>query len=61
MFDSSGGRAIFLDNPIQGYFRDVHAIRAHALNNPRRAGQTFAIAEMGSFLNERRFPADIFV
>jgi len=61
MFESSGGRAIFLDNPIQRYFRDVHAIRAHALNNPQRAGRTFAIAEMGSFINDRGFPADIFV
>ncbi len=61
MFESSGGRAIFLDNPIQRYFRDVHAIRAHALNNPQRAGRTFALAEMGNFINERGFPADIFV
>ncbi|MGA8566674.1 MAG: 3-hydroxy-9,10-secoandrosta-1,3,5(10)-triene-9,17-dione monooxygenase oxygenase subunit [Candidatus Binataceae bacterium] len=61
MFESSGGRAIFLDNPIQRYFRDVHAIRAHALNNPQRAGRTFAMAEMGSFINERGFPADIFI
>jgi len=61
MFESSGGRAIFLDNPIQRYFRDVHAIRAHALNNPQRAGRTFAMAEMGSFITERGFPADIFV
>jgi 3-hydroxy-9,10-secoandrosta-1,3,5(10)-triene-9,17-dione monooxygenase len=61
MFESSGGRAIFLDNPIQRYFRDVHAIRAHALNNPQRAGRTFALAEMGGFINEHGFPADIFV
>jgi 3-hydroxy-9,10-secoandrosta-1,3,5(10)-triene-9,17-dione monooxygenase len=61
MFESSGGRAIFLDNPIQRYFRDVHAIRAHALNNPQRAGRTFAMAEMGSFTNDRGMPIDIFV
>ena len=61
MFESSGGRAVFQDNPIQRYFRDVHAIRAHALNNPQRAGRTFAMAEMGSFIGERGFPADIFV
>jgi 3-hydroxy-9,10-secoandrosta-1,3,5(10)-triene-9,17-dione monooxygenase len=61
MFESSGGRAIFLDNPIQRYFRDVHAIRAHALNNPQRAGRTFALAEMGGFINDRGFPVDIFV
>jgi 3-hydroxy-9,10-secoandrosta-1,3,5(10)-triene-9,17-dione monooxygenase len=61
MFESSGGRAIFLDNPIQRYFRDVHAIRAHALNNPQRAGRTFAMADMGRFINERGLPLDIFV
>ena len=61
MFESSGGRAIFLDNPMQRYFRDAHVIRAHALNNPQRAGRTFALAEMGNFINERGFPADIFV
>jgi 3-hydroxy-9,10-secoandrosta-1,3,5(10)-triene-9,17-dione monooxygenase len=61
MFESSGGRAIFLDNPIQRYFRDVHAIRAHALNNPQRAGRTFAMADMGSFINDRGFPVDVFV
>ena len=61
MFESSGGRAIFLDNPIQRYFRDVHAIRAHALNNPQRASRTFAMAALGSFINDRGFPIDIFV
>lgn len=61
MFESSGGRAIFLDNPIQRYFRDVHAIRAHALNNPQRASRTFAMAEMGIFINDRGLPIDIFV
>src|SRR5215813_2854327 len=34
LFEASGGRALFLDNPMQRYFRDVHAMRAHALNNP---------------------------
>jgi len=35
--EASGGRAIFLDNPIQRAFRDVHAMRAHAFNTPTRA------------------------
>ena len=34
LFEASGGRALFLDNPIQRYFRDVHAMRAHALEQP---------------------------
>lgn len=46
LFEASGGRALFLDNPIQRYFRDVHAMRAHALNNPDRASQVFGYAEL---------------
>ena len=30
LFEVSGGRAIYLDNPIQRAFRDVHAMRAEA-------------------------------
>ena len=46
LFEASGGRALFLDNPIQRYFRDVHAMRAHALNNPDRASQIFGYAQL---------------
>jgi 3-hydroxy-9,10-secoandrosta-1,3,5(10)-triene-9,17-dione monooxygenase len=46
LFEASGGRALFLDNPIQRYFRDVHAMRAHALNNPDKASQIFGYAEL---------------
>jgi len=46
LFEASGGRALFLDNPIQRFFRDVHAMRAHALNNPDRASQIFGFAEL---------------
>jgi 3-hydroxy-9,10-secoandrosta-1,3,5(10)-triene-9,17-dione monooxygenase len=46
LFEASGGRALFLDNPIQRYFRDVHAMRAHALNNPDRASQIFGFSEL---------------
>jgi len=46
LFEASGGRALFLDNPMQRYFRDVHAMRAHALNNPDRASQVFGHAEL---------------
>jgi 3-hydroxy-9,10-secoandrosta-1,3,5(10)-triene-9,17-dione monooxygenase len=33
LFALSGGRAIYLDNPIQRVWRDVNAMRHHALNN----------------------------
>jgi 3-hydroxy-9,10-secoandrosta-1,3,5(10)-triene-9,17-dione monooxygenase len=46
LFEASGGRALFLDNPMQRYFRDVHAMRAHALNNPDKASQLFGYAEL---------------
>ena len=46
LFEASGGRALFLDNPIQRYFRDIHAMRAHALNNPDRASQIFGYSEL---------------
>lgn len=46
LFEASGGRALFLDNPMQRYFRDVHAMRAHALNNPDKASQVFGHAEL---------------
>ena len=46
LFEASGGRAIFLDNPIQRVFRDVHAMRAHAINNPDRAARLFGRFEL---------------
>jgi 3-hydroxy-9,10-secoandrosta-1,3,5(10)-triene-9,17-dione monooxygenase len=46
LFEASGGRALFLDNSTQRYFREVHAMRSHALNNPDRAAQAFGYAEL---------------
>jgi len=46
LFEASGGRAIFLDNPIQRVFRDVHAMRAHANNNPDRTARLFGRFEL---------------
>jgi 3-hydroxy-9,10-secoandrosta-1,3,5(10)-triene-9,17-dione monooxygenase len=47
LFEASGGRGIFLDNPIQRAWRDVHAIRAHAGNNLERAAFVFGRSELG--------------
>ena len=47
LFEASGGHALFLDNPIQRVWRDVHAMRAHAGNNPERAASIFARAQFG--------------
>ena len=46
LFDASGGRAIYLHNPLQRYVRDVHAMRAHAINNPDKAAQVFCHSEL---------------
>ena len=42
LFAASGGRAIFVDHPIQRAFRDVHAIQAHAGNNIKRRQPSLA-------------------
>jgi len=47
LFEASGGRGIFLDNPIQRAWRDVHAIRAHAGNNLEKAAFVFGRSEFG--------------
>jgi 3-hydroxy-9,10-secoandrosta-1,3,5(10)-triene-9,17-dione monooxygenase len=47
LFEASGGRGIFLDNPIQRAWRDVHAIRAHAGNNIEKAAAIYGRSELG--------------
>jgi 3-hydroxy-9,10-secoandrosta-1,3,5(10)-triene-9,17-dione monooxygenase len=36
VFESAGGKALFLDKPIQRAWRDVHAARVHAVNDTER-------------------------
>jgi 3-hydroxy-9,10-secoandrosta-1,3,5(10)-triene-9,17-dione monooxygenase len=55
LFEASGGRGIFLDNPIQRAWRDVHGMRAHAGNNPERAAFVFARSEFGLPPQDIRF------
>jgi 3-hydroxy-9,10-secoandrosta-1,3,5(10)-triene-9,17-dione monooxygenase len=55
LFEASGGHGLFLDNPIQRAWRDVHAMRAHAGNNPERASFIFARSEFGLPPQDIRF------
>jgi 3-hydroxy-9,10-secoandrosta-1,3,5(10)-triene-9,17-dione monooxygenase len=55
LFEASGGHGIFLGNPIQRAWRDVHAMRAHAGNNPERASYIFARSEFGLPPQDIRF------
>ena len=55
IFEASGGHGLFLDNPIQRAWRDVHAMRAHAGNNPERASFIFARSEFGLPPQDIRF------
>lgn len=47
LMDQSGGRAIFLNNPINRYFQDIHAARAHYANNPDSPGRNFGRVALG--------------
>jgi 3-hydroxy-9,10-secoandrosta-1,3,5(10)-triene-9,17-dione monooxygenase len=47
LFENSGGRALRNGTPIQRSWRDVHAGRAHAINDPERALSMFGRGEFG--------------
>ena len=47
LFTQSGGRAIFTENPVQRFFQDVHAARAHYANNPEKPGRNLGRVLLG--------------
>ncbi|MDM4719416.1 flavin-dependent monooxygenase [Micromonospora sp. WMMA1363] len=47
LFENSGGRALVAGTPIQRFWRDAHAGRVHAINDPERAMVMFGKGEFG--------------
>jgi 3-hydroxy-9,10-secoandrosta-1,3,5(10)-triene-9,17-dione monooxygenase len=47
LFENSGGRALRTGTPIQRFWRDAHAGRVHAINDPERALAMFGNGEFG--------------
>lgn len=41
LFAAGGSRSIFLDSPMQRYFQDIHACRAHYANNPDKPSRNY--------------------
>ena len=47
LFTNSGSGAIFLDHPMQRFFQDIHACRAHYANNPDKPGRNLGRVMFG--------------
>ena len=47
LFENSGGRALKMGTPIQRFWRDAHAGRVHAINDPERALSMYGRGEFG--------------
>jgi 3-hydroxy-9,10-secoandrosta-1,3,5(10)-triene-9,17-dione monooxygenase len=47
LFESAGGRALKVGTPIQRFWRDAHAGRVHAINDPEKALALFGQFELG--------------
>ena len=47
LFENSGGRALKTGTPIQRFWRDAHAGRVHAINDPERALTMYGGSEFG--------------
>jgi len=47
LFTLCGGRGIFLNSPMQRYFRDIHGARAHYANRPDPSGRNYGGVQLG--------------
>lgn len=52
---ASSGRVVFLSNPLQRAWRDVHAVQAHVGNNLEKAASVFGRSEFGLPPQDFRF------
>ncbi|NMO16285.1 hypothetical protein HPC49_27085 [Pyxidicoccus fallax] len=53
LYTASGAAANFESNPLQRYWRDVHAMAVHSGINPDAAGENFGRLELGLPLNPK--------
>ena len=47
MSAAAAGSALRLDSPLQRYFQDAHAARAHYANNPLSPGANYGRVQLG--------------
>jgi 3-hydroxy-9,10-secoandrosta-1,3,5(10)-triene-9,17-dione monooxygenase len=47
LFESAGGRALKVGTPIQRFWRDAHAGRVHAINDPEKALVMYGQEQLG--------------
>jgi 3-hydroxy-9,10-secoandrosta-1,3,5(10)-triene-9,17-dione monooxygenase len=47
LFENSGGKALNAGTPIQRFWRDAHAGRVHAINDPERALAMYGKSQLG--------------
>ena len=47
LFALCGGRALFLDSPMQRFFRDIHGARAHYANRSAPSAENFGRVMLG--------------
>jgi 3-hydroxy-9,10-secoandrosta-1,3,5(10)-triene-9,17-dione monooxygenase len=47
LFESAGGRALRSGTPIQRFWRDAHAGRVHAINDPEKVRVMYGQFELG--------------
>lgn len=52
LFENSGGRVLAMGTPIQRFWRDAHAGRVHAINDPERALSMFGRGEFGGDITD---------